>query len=143
MKPFKKISEIKSFTIDKIVKAYFERWNDNEKKYEKSDIWQEGFTPKWLIETPDYYLPLSKDQVSQVLMASFKLDGSSNIIGKSYLVKTNGKTGKEIRYFLNEMRLPKEPALFEPAERQELEKMSQTLAEKEEISQEELDKIPF
>lgn len=140
MKQFKKLAEIKSFTIEKIVKAYFERWNETEGKYEKSETWQEGFTPKWLIETMDFMLPLSKDQVSQALMASFKLDGTSNIIGKSYQVKTNGKTGKEIRYFLNEMRLPKEPS-FAPEEQAELAKMSEVLEKKEE----EIDtsQIPF
>lgn len=132
MKQFKKLAEIKSFTIEKIVKAYFERWNETEGKYEKSETWQEGFTPKWLIETPEFMLPLSKDQVSQALMASFKLDGTSNIIGKSYLVKTNGKTGKEIRYFLNEMRIQQDIPLFAPEEQAELAKMSQVLTEKEE-----------
>lgn len=143
MKPFKKISDIKSFTIQEISKTYFERWNDTEKKYEKSEVWTEGFTPKWLIETPEFMLPLSKDQVSQCLMSSFKLDGTSNIIGKSYSVKTNGKTGKEIRYFLNEMRIPSPQSLLAPEERQELAKMSEVLEEKEEMSQEELSKIPF
>lgn len=144
MKPFKKLAEIKSFTIEKIVKAYFERWNETEGKYEKSETWQEGFTPKWLIETPEFMLPLSKDQVSQALMASFKLDGTSNIIGKSYQVKTNGKTGKEIRYFLNEMRLPKEPS-FAPEEQAELDKMGDVLAKDSEDvpTKEELDAIPF
>lgn len=132
MKQFKKLAEIKSFTIEKIVKAYFERWNETEGKYEKSETWQEGFTPKWLIETPEFMLPLSKDQVSQALMASFKLDGTSNIIGKSYLVKTNGKSGKEIRYFLNEMRIQQDIPLFAPEEQAELAKMSQVLTEKEE-----------
>lgn len=145
MKPFKKLADIKSFTIEKIVKAYFERWNDNEKKYEKAETWQEGFTPKWLIETPEFMLPLSKDQVSQALMASFKLDGTSNIIGKSYLVKTNGKSGKEIRYFLNEMRIQQDIPMFLPEEEKELEKMGEILAKDSEDvpTKEELAQIPF
>ncbi len=145
MKQFKKLADIKSFTIQAIVKSYFERWNETEGKYEKSETWAEGFSPKWLIETPEFMLPLSKDQVSQALMASFKLDGTSNIIGKSYQVKTNGKTGKEIRYFLNEMRIPKEPALFAPEQQAELNQMSQVLAKKdpEEMSEAEIQAIPF
>lgn len=141
MKQFKKLADIKSFTIEKIVKAYFERWNETEGKYEKSETWQEGFTPKWLIETPEFMLPLSKDQVSQALMASFKLDGTSNIIGKSYLVKTNGKSGKEIRYFLNEMHIQQDIPMFLPEEKQELAKMSQVLTEKEE--EVDTSQIPF
>ena len=138
---FKKISEVKSFTIRKIAKTYFERWNDTEKKYEKSEVWAEGFSPKWLIETPEYFLPLSKDQISQCLMSSFKLDGTSNIVGKSYTVKTNGKVGKEIRYFLNEMRMPSSQPLLAPEERQELAKMSEVLEDKEEVV--DTTQIPF
>ncbi len=133
MKPFKKISEVQSFKIISIVKSYFERWNEAEKKYEKSDAWQEGFSPKWLIDCGEYYLPLSKDQVSQCLMSSFR-GGQSDIIGKSYSVKSNGKTGKEIRYWINQLR--------EQHTEQEQPKMDTTI-EKEEMTQEQIDAIPF
>ena len=76
-------------------------------------------------------------------MSSFKLDGTSSIIGKSYYVKTNGKQGSEIRYYINESKEKAEKPLLAPEDRQELAKMSEVLAEKEEVSEEELSKIPF
>lgn len=140
MKPFKKISEVKSFTIEKIVKVYFERWNEQEGKYEKSDVYQQGFSQKYLIETFDSLLPLSKDQLQQCLIACLNLDGTANIIGKSFSVKTNGKTGKEIRYWINKMSIPQDIPTQMPEISQD--KPNYTV-EKEEMTPEEIASIPF
>ncbi len=101
-KEFKKLSEVQSFKVVKVVKSFYQKWNEAEKKYERSDTPSKGFSQRYLVEMDDCIINMSKAQVGEMLVGS--LDGSgADIAGKSFTVRNNGKTGIEIRYFINPM----------------------------------------
>jgi len=88
----------------KCVKGYhYQCWVESEKKFLKSDTPQKGYTRKWQIEVATKEgintVDVSDDFLSKVLLDAFaKGCGIENQI---IYLKTNGKTGMEIRYFPN------------------------------------------
>ena len=94
-----KLKDIQEFTIKSFVKKYWGYWNDQEKKFYRADKWQEGYSPKWSFQIDKGILDISKDQLGQMLVGTF--DWKKALIGTSFTVKTNGKQGMEIRYYLN------------------------------------------
>lgn len=89
-----------AFTVTKVGGYQFKMWNPTTNKMEVSDTWQQGFQKKYRVETDKGILELSSSQLSQLLEGVVK-DGVADINGRSFTVKSNGKTGMEIRYFLN------------------------------------------
>lgn len=88
------------FTVTKVGSYQFKMWSPTENKMLVSDTWEKGYQKKYRVETDKGILELSSSQLSQLLEGVVK-DGVADINGKSFSVKSNGKTGIEIRYFLN------------------------------------------
>jgi len=88
------------FTVTKVGPYSFKMWSPTENKMLVSDTWQQGYQKKYRVETDKGILELSSSQLSQLLEGVVK-DGVADINGRSFQVKSNGKTGMEIRYFLN------------------------------------------
>lgn len=88
------------FKVLSVGKYSYKMWNPQTNKMDVSDTWQQGFQKKYQVETDKGKLELSSSQLSQLLEGVVK-DGVADINGRSFSVKSNGKTGMEIRYFLN------------------------------------------
>ena len=101
-KQFKKLYEIPEFKVVKVVKHWFQAWDDQEKKYIRDTKPFKGASRTWLVECDDFMLSLSTAQFSTMLEACFScFDGVAKPEGKKFTVKTNGKQGKDIRYYIN------------------------------------------
>lgn len=109
------------FTVNKVGGYQFKMWNTTTNKMEVSDTWQQGFQKKYRVETDKGILELSSAQLSQLLEGVVK-DGVADINGRSFQVKSNGKTGMEIRYFLNvATSQPRTESMIDPAVKAKLE----------------------
>jgi hypothetical protein len=110
---FKKLSDLtdKQFRLNSVIGYHYQCWNEVEKKFVKSDSPQKGFSRKWQIEITDKdgknTVDVSDDFLSKVLLDAFsKKCGIENQI---IYLKTNGKTGMEIRYFPNILLVKEQP----------------------------------
>lgn len=88
------------FTVEKVVGVKWVMWNDAESKYERSDTPQKGYTKQYLAQTNKGALNVSQSQMAQMLEAASDL-GKADVIEKKFEVRSNGKDGKEIRYYIN------------------------------------------
>ena len=100
MNNYVKLRDLSAFTVMSDKGYSYKQWNQSEGKMEVSDKWQEGFRKMFSIETDQGTLDLSQAQLGQMLSSAYR-DGAANLIGNKFNVKTNGKTGMEIRYFIN------------------------------------------
>jgi hypothetical protein len=75
-------------------------WDNNEKKMLMSDTWQKDYRKVYQAETDKGKLDLSANQVG-VLLETVMRNGQADLNGRTFQVKSNGKTGMDIRYFFN------------------------------------------
>jgi hypothetical protein len=81
-------------------KQTYVRWNDETKKFETSMSWIKGYSPKFTFDLVDgNKLEVSKDNLAQMLVSAYL--EKKKMPELKYYVKTNGKTGKEVRYYFN------------------------------------------
>lgn len=101
-KKFTKLSELvdDSFTINKVWGYQWKLWDNANKKMLVSDKWEKDYKKIYSVDTNKGSLDLSASQLGQILEL-FHKNGSSDIVGATINVKSNGKTGMEIRYFFN------------------------------------------
>lgn len=100
-KQFLKLSQTKQFTIEKFLGKKFKKWDSENKKMLESSNWQEGYRLMYKFEMKDGILELSKSQVGDICASILNEKGLSNLVGNTFNVKTNGKSGMDIRYFFN------------------------------------------
>lgn len=103
MADYTKLSALvdKSFTVEKIHGSNWKKWDTETNKMLSSSEWQDGYSKKWQVTTDQGDLDLSPSQIGQMLERALTDKGVAELVGKSFAVKSNGKTGMEIRYFLN------------------------------------------
>lgn len=94
------------FTIDKAGGFQFKRWNNEAKRMEVSEQYQEGFRKMYTIDTDKGRMDLGAGQLGSLLELAYS-KGVADINGKTFSVKSNGKSGMDIRYFFNLKREPK------------------------------------
>ncbi len=121
----------KNFTVQKVNGYKFKKWDDVAKTMLVSDTYVAEHQKKWEIETDKGKMDVSQSQLGTMLESVSK-DGQSNIIGKSFHVKSNGKTGMEIRYYIN-------PAKPEPKPVEEIDPTDYNTQDNEDL----LASIPF
>lgn len=92
-----------TFTVDKVWGYQYQMWDNTEKKMLRSDKWQKGYTKTYNLETDKGKLTLRANQLANCLEAVVK-DGVADLNGQTIQVKSNGKSGMEIRYFFNAVR---------------------------------------
>ena len=66
----------------------------------RSDTYEQGYRKVYNLDTNKGKLTLGSGQVGNLLEAVLK-DGVADLNGKTFSVKSNGKTEKDIRYFFN------------------------------------------
>ena len=95
-----KLSETKSFTLTSVYAPKFKKWNNEERKYEESTTPKSGFKKVYTCKVGEEYLDLSENQMALVLLSVFDTGTMcADLEGREITVKTNGKTGMDIRYF--------------------------------------------
>ena len=96
------------FTVNKVFGYKFKMWDNTSKKMLISEKWEQGYRKMYTIETDKGTLDLSASQLGNLLEAVTK-DGRADINGRSFSVKSNGKTGMDIRYYLNAVKETERP----------------------------------
>lgn len=99
---FTKLSDLvgKSFTVNTVDPFVWKMWNQAEKKMETSDTWQEGYRKVYPVQTNKGSLDMGSGQIGSLLEAVF-YKGKADLVGKTFFVKSNGKSGMDIRYYFN------------------------------------------
>lgn len=102
MNDYTKLSELVggTFTITKMYGYKWKMWDNTEKKMLVSDVWQKDYRKVYQAETDKGKLDLSANQVG-ILLETVMRNGQSDLNGRTFQVKSNGKTGMDIRYFFN------------------------------------------
>ena len=102
MADYTKLSDLVNdlFTVEKVWGYKWKKWNADTKKFEIAQTWERDFQKKWDVDTDRGKLDLSQSQMANLLELTCK-NGVSDINGRTFSVKSNGKTGMEIRYFFN------------------------------------------
>lgn len=108
---YTKLSELvgKEFTVERAYGFQYKKWENESKRMLVSERYEEGYTKVYTVETNYGRLDLRAGQMGNLLEGVVKA-GVSDINGKTFLVRSNGKTGMDIRYYINPVRNPKPPA---------------------------------
>ena len=89
-----------TFTVEKVWGYKWKKWDTNENKMLVADRYEQDYQKKWDVDTNKGKLDLSPSQYGAILEAVSK-DGIADLNGRTINVKSNGKTGMEIRYYFN------------------------------------------
>lgn len=102
MADFVKMSDLvdKQFTVAKVGPFKWKAWDNANKKMLVSDKWEKGYSKKYAVETDKGLLDVSGAQLGTMLEGVSDF-GKADVNGRSFSVKSNGKTGIEIRYYIN------------------------------------------
>lgn len=106
-----------SFVITGSYGWKWKKWNPQTNKMELSDKWEQGFRKMWTLITDKGILDVSESQLGEILArACSSKTLESKLIGLQVGVKSNGKTGMEIRYFFNALGQTQEAIAVEDEE---------------------------
>lgn len=105
---YTKMSELvnQEFTVEKVDGYKFKFWDSANKKMLVSETFEKGYRKVYGVETDRGKLDLGSGQLGS-LLESVQHAGQANLIGVVFQVKSNGKTGMDIRYFFNPQRIAK------------------------------------
>lgn len=114
-KEYTKLSNLVNgvFTINKFFGYKWKKWDDDNKKMLVSDSWQKDYRKSYSAETDKGLLDLSSSQVG-VLLETICKNGQSDLVGRTFQVKSNGKTGMDIRYFFNAVQATSPAPIVQP-----------------------------
>lgn len=93
------------FQVKQTFKNHWQKWlepvnGEPKGHYDKKDVYTQGYEKKYVFDLVDgKQIELSGGQWSQCLLTAF--DAKKHWKDCVYIVKTNGKTGKDIRYWFN------------------------------------------
>ncbi len=91
-----------TFVLKKVWGYKWKMWNDAEGRFVEVDKPQKGFSQKWQVETDKGELELSSFQFNDMLSRSWdNKEQKSTPVGRTFSVKSNGKDGMDIRYYIN------------------------------------------
>lgn len=88
------------FTINKVFGYRYKMWDNEQRKMLISETWMKDYRKMYTLDTDKGTLDLSASQMGN-LLESITKDGRADINGRSFSVKSNGKSGMDIRYYLN------------------------------------------
>lgn len=106
-----------SFTITGSYGWKWKKWNAQTNKMETSEKWAEGFRKMWTLITDKGILDVSESQLGEILARACNSKTlESKLIGLQVGVKSNGKTGMEIRYFFSASGYTEKPIVVDDEE---------------------------
>lgn len=94
------------FTIQSYLGYKWKAWDDVGKKMLVSDEYVKGYRKMHQFETDKGLLDLGPGQVGSLLEGILTRDGRSEPLKRTFSVKSNGKTGMDIRYYINPVKKP-------------------------------------
>lgn len=102
MPEFAKLSNLvgEEITIKDVTGSSFKKWDNDAKRMLTSTVYEEGYRKLYQVVTDKGQLDLGTGQLGALLEAVFD-KGKADLIGKTFHVKSNGKTGIDIRYYFN------------------------------------------
>ena len=109
-KKFTKLKDLvdDTFTVERVWGYKWKAWDNDNKRMLVSDTYEKGYRKIYSVSTSEGSLDLSASQMGQMLESVSK-DGSSDVVGRSFEVKSNGKDGIDIRYYINPVRESYQP----------------------------------
>lgn len=114
---FTKLSELvnSQFTIKKVFPPTWKMWDKASGKMLVSHSPEKGYRKLYGTDTDKGKLDLGTGQIGSLLEAVFD-DGRADLNGVTFLVKSNGKSGIDIRYFFDVVEDKDEPFQIEGAD---------------------------
>lgn len=112
MSDYTKLSNLvdDTFTVEKVFGYRWKMWDTTSKKMLISETWVKDYRKMYTLDTDKGTLDLSASQMGNLLESVTK-DGRADINGRTFSVKSNGKSGMDIRYFLSATKeSPSKPA---------------------------------
>lgn len=99
---FVKLSELvdSEFTVEKVWGFKYKMWDQANHKMLVSDDYEKGYRKVYQVDTNKGKLDLGAGQLGNLLEAVF-FQGVADLNGKTFAVKSNGKSGIDIRYYFN------------------------------------------
>lgn len=94
-----------TFTVEKVWGYKFKLWDSENKKMLSSDTWVKGYRKVYNLQTNMGGLDVSAGQFANMLESVSK-NGVADVNGRTFAVKSNGKTGMDIRYYINPTKDP-------------------------------------
>jgi predicted SPOUT superfamily RNA methylase MTH1 len=91
------------FTVEKVWGYKWKKWDNVAKVMMTSDTYVAEHSKKYDVDTNKGKMDISASQLGSML-EGVQENGVSDLIGKTFHVKSNGKDGMEIRYFINPVR---------------------------------------
>lgn len=101
-KRYTKLSALvdQEFTIEKVWGYKFKKWDTESGRMLSEDNWFEGARKIYQVDTDKGTLDLSESQLGTILV-KVQHAGQADVNGVTVAVKSNGKQGIDIRYYLN------------------------------------------
>ena len=101
-KKFTKLSALvdDKFTITGVDEYTWKMWDSENKKMLVSRDFVKGYRKVYPVTTDKGALDLGSGQIGSLLESTF-YKGKSDLVNKTFSVKSNGKTGMDIRYYFN------------------------------------------
>lgn len=93
----------KSFTVESVGRYVYKKWDTAKREMLTADSYQEGFRKVYPVTTDKGQLDVSASQLGS-MFEGLQQDGKADINNQTFSVKSNGKEGQEIRYFINPVR---------------------------------------
>lgn len=95
------------FTVETVWGFSYKKWDNEARKMLSSPTYEKGYRKLYQVGTDKGKLDLGSGQMGN-LFEGVQHAGQANIIGATFSVKSNGKSGMEIRYYLNPVRADQE-----------------------------------
>lgn len=89
-----------SFTVERAYGYTWKKWDQASGRMLSSEDYAEGFKKTYSLDTDKGKLDVGPGQLGNLLESAYN-QGRADLIGKTFDVKSNGKTGIDIRYYLN------------------------------------------
>lgn len=117
-----------SFTVEKVHGYKWKMWDNESKRMISEDEWFKGARKIYAVDTDKGRLDMSESQLASIFVG-VQHGGVADINGVTVNVKSNGKAGMDIRYFLNPTKTnsqprpaakPNQDAVYEPRDNEEI-----------------------
>lgn len=135
------------FKVEEVYNYQWKKWDTEAKQMLVSDSYEQGYRKVYTINSDKGKFDISASQIGNMLEGVSK-KGEANIVGRTFTVKSNGKDGMEIRYYINPVKEERGESPAWEARRQQFEerKVEQAgldVAETDIPDKVDLSEIPF
>lgn len=88
------------FTVEEVYGFNWKMWDNEIKKMLVSDTFEKGYRKIYGVKTDKGTMDVSSNQLGNMYEGCGH-KGESKIVGRTFTVKSNGKDGIDIRYYIN------------------------------------------